>query len=220
MIDHLKQIGELENTVIIYTGDQGFYMGEHGFFDKRLGLDEAMRMPLIVRYPKEIKSGTVVEEIVNNVDFAESMIDYAELPIPGEMSGYSFRKLLQGDTASWKRDATIYYFYSSSTPKHYGVRTKDYKLLHYVEKKGADIIGSDLFDLRKDPNEMVSVFADPEYAEIRKMMEQKLVDEMAAIKLPSDRLPGGSAVKSGAPPPEEGAKGKNKKTKKKKKTTA
>ncbi len=200
LIDYLKKIGELENTVIIYTGDQGFYMGEHGFFDKRLGLDEAMRMPLIIRYPKEIKPGTIVEEVVNNVDFAESMIDYGGLPIPEEMSGYSFRKLLQGDTASWKRDATIYYFYSSATPRHYGVRTKDYKLLHYVGKKSSDVIGSDLFDLRKDPNEMVSVFDDPEYSEVRKMMEQKLSDEMKAIKLDPDRLPGGPDVKSGSPP--------------------
>jgi arylsulfatase A-like enzyme len=214
LIDHLRKIGELENTVIIYTGDQGFYMGEHGFFDKRLGLDEAMRMPLIIRYPKEIKPGTVIEEVVNNVDFAESMIDYGELPIPEEMSGYSFRKLLQGDKASWPRDATIYYFYSSSTPRHYGVRTKDYKLIHYVGKKSADVIGSDLFDLKKDPNEMVSVFDEPEYAEIRRMMEQKLTDEMAAIKLPMEKLPGGSGVESGSPPPKEG-EGKQKKSGKK-----
>jgi len=214
LIDYLKKIGELDNTVIIYTGDQGFYMGEHGFFDKRLGLDEAMRMPLIIRYPKEIKPGTVVDEVVNNVDFAESMIDYGGQPIPAAMSGYSFRKLLQGDTASWKRDATIYYFYSSSCPRHYGVRTKDYKLLRYVGKKGGEVIGSDLFDLRKDPNEMVSVFDDPEYAEIRKMMEQKLADEMATIQLPTDRLPGGTDVKSGAPPKGEG-EGKKKKSGKK-----
>ncbi|VGO16302.1 Arylsulfatase [Pontiella desulfatans] len=215
LIDHLAKIGELENTVIIYTGDQGFFMGEHGFFDKRLGLDEAMRMPLIIQYPKEIKPGTVVDEVVNNVDFAESMIDYANLPIPEEMSGYSFRKLLQDDKASWKREATIYYFYSSSTPRHYGVRTKDYKLLHYVGKKASDVIGSDLFDLKKAPNEMVSVFDDPEYAEVRKQMEKKLVDEMKSIKLSSNQLPGGSAVKTGAPPPAEGERKKKKSEEKK-----
>jgi arylsulfatase A-like enzyme len=207
LIDHLRKIGELDNTIVIYTGDQGFYMGEHGFFDKRLGLDEAMRMPLIIRYPKEIKPGTVVEEIVNNTDFAGSMIDYAGLPIPGAMSGYSFRRLLQGDRASWKRDATIYYFYSSSTPRHYGIRTQEYKLLHYVGKKGADVIGSDLFDLRNDPHELVSVFDDPEYADVLAMMERKLEDEMKAVRLSPGLLPGGSAVKTGAPPPEDETEG-------------
>lgn len=216
MIDYLKQTGELDNTVIIYTGDQGFYIGEHGFFDKRLGLDEAMRMPLLMRYPKEIKPGTVVEEIVNNVDFAASMISYGELPVPEDMSGYSFRKLLQGDKASWKRDATIYYFYSNGCPKHYGVRTKDYKLLHYVGKKRGDVIGSDLFDLRKDPNEMVSVLDDPEYSEVLQLMEQKLADEMKAIKLSPERLPGGEDVVSGREEGEGKKKKSGKKDKKKK----
>jgi hypothetical protein len=87
-------------------------------------------------------------------------------------------------------------------------------LIHYVGKKSADVIGSDLFDLKKDPHEMVSVFDDPEYAEIRNMMEQKLIDEMATIKLPADKLPGGAAVKSGSPPPEEGETKKSKKKKK------
>jgi len=214
LIDFLKKTGELDNTVVIYTGDQGFFMGEHGFFDKRLGLDEAMRMPLIIRYPREIPAGTIIDEIVNNVDFAETMIDYAGLPIPKEMSGYSFRGLLRGDKASWKRDATIYCFYSSSTPKHYGIRTKDYKLLKYVSKKTGEVTGADLFDLKKDPHELVSVYTDPEYSGIRKRMEQKLTDEMATIHLSPDRLPGGSDVKSGKPAGAPAKKGKKKKKKK------
>lgn len=199
LVELLEAEGELDNTLIIYTGDQGFFMGEHGFFDKRLGLDEAMRMPLIMRYDRGIRPGTIIDDVVNNVDFAPTILDYSQTAIPPEMSGISFRPLLQGKDPQNKRSATIYYFYHNSVPNHYAVRTKNYKLIKYTEKHSNKVIGADLFDLRNDPNELKSLYNNPEYANLQSRMESKLRAEMKNINLGPEYLPGGSKVISGRP---------------------
>jgi arylsulfatase A-like enzyme len=189
LIEYLEHEGILDDTLIIYTSDQGMYVGEHGFYDKRLGLDEGMRMPFIARYPKEIQAGIVLDDIVNNVDFPETMIDYAGAEIPADMQGFSFRKNLREDPKAHQRSATFYAFYSSGTPRHYGIRTKQHKLLKYMGKDGS-VIGQDLFDMVNDPNELRSVLNDKSYSKILTELEQQLAEEMKAIDLTEKDLPG------------------------------
>ena len=189
LLAYLEAEGILDNTIVIYTADQGFYVGEHGFFDKRLGLEEGMRMPLLVRYPKSIPAGTVVEDLVSNVDYPSTIIDYAGLDVPDTMQGHSFRAHMEGRPADYTREACFYGFYSSSTPKHYGVRTAGYKLLKYASKDGS-IIGADLFDLSKDSHEMNSVINDPEYASVLASMEKQLAAKLIEIEIEPNQLPG------------------------------
>ena len=189
ILEYLEQTGELDNTVIIYTSDQGMYVGEHNFFDKRLGLEEAMKMPFLIRYPEEINSGMVVDQLVNNVDYPSTLLDFANIKIPEEMQGISFRDVLRGKEPENLRRASFYAFYSNGSPKHYGIRTKDYKLLKYVDKEG-EVIGSDLFNLSKDPNELVSLYDNPEHKMLQQKMEQLLASEMVNVDINPEQLPG------------------------------
>ncbi|WP_394369994.1 sulfatase/phosphatase domain-containing protein [Spirosoma endbachense] len=130
LIDYLKKTGELENTIIIYTNDQGYFLGEHGFFDKRFIYEPSLRIPFVISYPKEIKSGKRLDDIILNIDFAPLFLDYAGIDKPASMQGRSFRKNLHGKTqADWRKD--MYYRYwanESSRPAHFGIRTNRYKL--------------------------------------------------------------------------------------------
>ncbi len=173
VLDYLEANGLAENTIVVYTSDQGFYLGEHGWFDKRFMYEQSFRTPLLVRYPKEIKSGTKINKLVQNLDFAPTLLDYAGVEIPQEMQGESFRKLVGGETDEW-RDAVYYTYYEYPSvhmvKRHYGVASERYKLIHFYY----DIDEWELYDLEKDPNEMNSVYGDPEYAEVQEMMHQKL----------------------------------------------
>lgn len=189
LISYLKEEGILENTIVIYTSDQGMYLGEHGFFDKRLGLNPAVQMPFIVRYPKSVKAGTVVDDIINNVDFAETLLSMADAKIPNSMQGYSFWDLAQGKETDWPRKQSIYTWYSSSVAKHYGVINKDYRLLKYINRQG-DVLGIDLYDRNKDKDEINNLANNPEYAEILTNLEHNLVDEIDNIKLSKEFMPG------------------------------
>jgi arylsulfatase A-like enzyme len=190
LLDYLESQDELDNTIIIYTSDQGMYLGEHGFFDKRLGLNEAVKMPLLMRYPKLIKSGTQIPEVVNNVDYAETLIDMANVEIPKEMQGYSFWKLAQRKNISeWPRKQSFYGFYSNGVTKHYGLITKEYKLLKYIGKNG-ELLGIDFFDRIQDENELVSVADNPSYAKALSDMEAKLAHELIFIDIKKNQLPG------------------------------
>ena len=134
VLDYLEQNGLSENTIVVYTSDQGFYLGEHGWFDKRFMYEESFRTPLLVRYPKEIKAGTVVNKMVQNLDFAPTFLDYAGVEIPKEVQGESFRKLVKGEEVEW-RDAIYYTYYEypgeHNVARHRGVRTDRYKLIHF-----------------------------------------------------------------------------------------
>ena len=175
VLDYLEENGLAENTIVVYTSDQGFYLGEHGWFDKRFMYEQSFRTPLLVRYPKEIAAGTAVDKLVQNLDLAPTFLDYAGLEVPSDMQGESFRQLVSGETDTW-RDAVYYTYYEYPSvhmvKRHYGVATDRYKLIHFYY----DIDEWELYDLEEDPDEMNSVYDDPDYAEVQKMMHTKLTE--------------------------------------------
>ncbi len=175
VLDYLDKNGLTENTIVVYTSDQGFYLGEHGWFDKRFMYEQSLRTPLIIRYPKEIAPGAVNDKLVMNLDFAPTFLDYAGVEIPGDMQGESFRKLVSGETGEW-RDAIYYHYYEypaeHMVKRHYGIRTDRYKLIRFYY----DIEEWELYDLEKDPDEMKSVYGDPAYAGIQADLHEKLTE--------------------------------------------
>jgi len=174
VLDYLKANGLDENTIVIYTSDQGFYLGEHGWFDKRFMYEESMRTPLLIRYPKEIKAGTMVSGLVQNLDYAPTILDYAGVAKPMDMQGESFRKLATGTPVKNWRSAIYYHYYEypaeHSVKRHYGIRTNRYKLIHFYY----DVDEWELYDLEKDPHEMHSVYNDPAYAKIQARLHKQL----------------------------------------------
>lgn len=173
VLDYLEESGLAENTIVVYTSDQGFYLGEHGWFDKRFMYKESFRTPLLIRYPKEIEPGTKIDKLVQNLDFAPTFLDYAGIEIPEEMQGESFRNLMSGESDEW-RDAVYYTYYEYPSvhmvKRHYGIATERYKLMHFYY----DIDEWELYDLKTDPSEMRNVYNDPDYADVRDEMHQKL----------------------------------------------
>lgn len=173
VLDYLEKSGLSENTIVVYTSDQGFYLGEHGWFDKRFMYEESFRTPLLIRYPKEIKPGTRIDKLVQNLDFAPTLLDYAGVEIPDDMQGESFRELVSGKTDKW-RDAVYYTYYEYPSihmvKRHYGIATERYKLIHFYY----DIDEWELYDLMTDPHEMNNVYDDPSYTEVREMMHRRL----------------------------------------------
>jgi len=173
VLDYLDANGLAENTIVVYTSDQGFYLGEHGWFDKRFMYEESFRTPLLIRYPKEIKSGSVVDKLIQNLDFAPTFLDFAGVDIPEEIQGESFRNIVNGKSDEW-RDALYYTYYEYPSvhmvKRHYGVRTDRYKLMHFYY----DIDEWEMYDLEKDPSEMKNIYENPAYADVRKDMHQKL----------------------------------------------
>jgi arylsulfatase A-like enzyme len=174
VLDFLETEGLAENTVVVYTSDQGFYLGEHGWFDKRFMYEESLRMPLIVRYPREIKPGVNDRDMVLNLDFAETFLDYAGVAAPAEMQGRSMRGILRGETPTdWRQ--SIYYHYFEypavhSVKRHYGVRTRRYKLIHFY----FDIDAWELYDLEKDPRELHNVYEDPSHFGVARDLKAEL----------------------------------------------
>ena len=135
LLDYLDENKLSRDTIVIYTSDQGFYLGEHGWYDKRFMYEESFRMPLVMRYPREIDAGQVTEELVMNIDFAPTFLDYAGVQIPEEIQGESLRRLVSGGVQDWRK--SVYYHYYEyphgwhKVKKHYGVRTVRYKLIHF-----------------------------------------------------------------------------------------
>lgn len=175
VLEYLEKNGLADNTIVVYTSDQGFYLGEHGWFDKRFMYEQSFRTPLLIRYPKEIKQGTVVDKLVQNLDFAPTLLDYAGIKIPSEMQGESFRNLVNGKSNEW-REAVYYTYYEypavHMVKRHYGVATDRYKLMHFYY----DVNEWEMYDLKKDPNEMNNIYEEPEYAEVRTDLHQKLLN--------------------------------------------
>lgn len=173
LLDFLEANGLDENTIVIYTSDQGFYLGEHGWFDKRFMYEESLKTPLVIRYPNEIKSGQKIDALVQNLDFAPTLLDYAEVPVPEDMQGESFRGILTGQETKW-RDAIYYSYYAypavHMVKRHYGISTDRYKLIHFY----GDIDEWELYDLQKDPKELKNVYDSFEYTEVREKMHRKL----------------------------------------------
>jgi arylsulfatase A-like enzyme len=186
VLDYLEKEGLLENTIVIYTSDQGFYLGEHGWYDKRFMYEPSLSTPLLVRYPKEIKAGTIVEGMVLNLDHAPTILDYAGIAKPADMQGESWRKLAAGHAVPW-RDAIYYHYYEYPGPhnvkRHYGVRTDRYKLIHFYH----DVDEWEMYDLQTDPDEMNSIYGSPDHVQIQEMLHKRL-DELRLQYGDSDEL--------------------------------
>ena len=194
LLDHLDENGLFENTIVIYTSDQGFFLGEHGWFDKRFMYEESLQMPLLVRYPKEIKSASICKNIACNVDFAPTLLDLADLSVPNYMQGNSLRPLLRGILPKDWSEVAYHRYWMHRDPdhnaySHYGIRTRNYKLIYWYnegyELPGTNHGGEDreweLFDCAKDPLELFNVYSDPHYKSILEMMEKKLKQKMYEI---------------------------------------
>ena len=187
LLDYLDEEKIASDTIVIYTSDQGFFLGDHGFFDKRLMYEESLRMPFLIRYPKAIKPGSISNDIVVNIDFAPTFLDYAGVSTPAEMQGRTFRKVLEGKPPKdWR--TTMYYRYwmhndpDHHVPAHYGIRTADYKLIYYYGKplgKSGSFEPSttpewEFYDLKKDKREMINRYSDPAYQSIINKLKTEL----------------------------------------------
>jgi len=173
VLDYLETSELAENTIVIYNSDQGFYLGEHGWFDKRFMYEESWRTPLIVRWPGVTGSGQVNDDLVSNLDFAKTFLAIAGADAPDEMQGESLVPLLHGNTPSTWRNSLYYHYYefpgAHSVRKHEGIATKSFKLMHFYN------LGEwELYDLEKDPNEMRSIYDDPAYQEIIPELKKEL----------------------------------------------
>ncbi|MBJ6368724.1 sulfatase family protein [Snuella sedimenti] len=191
LLDYLETSGQAENTVVIYTADQGYFLGEHGFFDKRLIYDESLRMPFVIRYPKEIHGGQRIDDIILNIDFPALFADYAGIEKPSSMQGKSFRENLKGNTPKDWRTAAYYRYWQHYPirPGHFGVRNDKYKLAFFYGQS-LDMTGSsketsppawEFYDLTKDPKENHNAYNDPEYQGIIKTMKETLKQEREAL---------------------------------------
>lgn len=176
LLDYLEANDLMGNTIIVYTSDQGFYLGEHGWYDKRFVYDESFKTPLLVSWPDKIKAGTKSDALVQNLDFAQTFLEVAGVPAPADMQGESLIPLLTGNIEKWTRDAVYYHYYEYPAEhmvnRHYAIVTKEYKLIHYyfVEDQW------ELIDRVKDPQELKNVYDDPAYAEIRADLHKRLDD--------------------------------------------
>lgn len=175
LLQYLKELGELDNTLIIYTSDQGFFLGEHGWYDKRFMYEESFGTPMVMRYPKKIKPGTVNENLVLNLDLAPTILDVAGIPIPADVQGESLVPLFNKKNAKdWRQD--VYYHYYEyphgwhSVKRHLGIRTDRYKLIHFYN----DIDQWELYDLQEDPHEMNNIYDDSANQELIAELKQRL----------------------------------------------
>lgn len=194
LLDYLDEKGLAKNTIVIYTSDQGFFLGDHGWYDKRFMYEESLRMPFVVRYPREIQVGSVQKAMALNVDFAPTFLDYAGIEIPEYMQGSSLRPLLNGEVPEgWQ--TSMYYRYwmhlsHHGVYAHYGIRTERYKLIYYY----AEALGTthsvddpkppewEMFDLEKDPYELNSVYHDSAYSDTVKQLTEQLYQLKEQVK--------------------------------------
>ncbi|MDH5382702.1 MAG: sulfatase [Cyclobacteriaceae bacterium] len=174
LLDYLEKNDLMESTIIIYTSDQGFYLGEHGWYDKRFMYEESFGTPLLMHIPN-YSGPSRREEMVMNLDFAPTLLDYAGVPSLPELQGKSLRNIIEGKDSEW-RNSVYYHYYEyphgwHNVKKHYGVRNERYKLVHYYN----DIDQWELFDLKNDPNEMVNLYDHPEYIDMVDNMKNELL---------------------------------------------
>jgi arylsulfatase A-like enzyme len=173
VLDYLDESGLAASTVVIYSSDQGFFLGDHGWFDKRWMYEESLRIPLLVRWPGVVTPGAVDRHLVQNLDLAQTLLEMAGVAAPPDMQGRSLVPILRGAAPAAWRDAIYYHFYENPgwhyAPRHYGIRTERYKLIHYYR------LGfSELFDLQQDPDELVNLFDESSYVAVRRDLETRL----------------------------------------------
>jgi arylsulfatase A-like enzyme len=173
VLDFLKENQLDENTIIVYTSDQGFYLGEHGWFDKRFIFDESFKTPLLIQWKGVIKAGSKNAQMVQNLDFAQTFLEAAGISPPKDMQGESLIPILKGKGKNF-REAAYYHYYEYPSvhmvKRHYGIVTEQYKLIHFYH----DVDEWELYDRTHDKNEMKNVYNDPQYAQIRAKLHQKL----------------------------------------------
>ncbi|WP_405415126.1 sulfatase [Maribacter sp. Asnod1-A12] len=174
VLDYLEANNLMDNTIIVYTSDQGFYLGEHGWFDKRFVYDESLKTPLLVSWPDRIKAGSVSNELVQNLDFAQTFLDVADVEQPNDMQGESLIPVFTNELEDWNREAVYYHYYEHPSEhnvnRHYAAITKDYKLIHHY----FDLDYWELIDRKKDPLEQHNYYDDPTYADIKIELHKKL----------------------------------------------
>ena len=174
LLDYLEANDMMDNTMIVYTSDQGFYLGEHGWFDKRFVYDESFKTPLLVSWPERIKSNSRSDQLVQNLDFAQTFLEAAGVDAPSDMQGKSLIPILTGNDDQWDRDAVYYHYYEYPAEhmvnRHYAIVTKDYKLIHYyfIEDQW------ELIDRKNDPLELRNEYNNPNYTAIKNDLHKKL----------------------------------------------
>jgi len=182
VLNYMDANGLSENTIVVYTSDQGFYLGEHGWFDKRFMYDESFKTPLLIRWPNVITPKTTETEMVQNLDFAQTFLEIAGLVPPEDMQGESLVRLLKGEKEKWDRDAVYYHYYEypavHAVKRHYGIATKEFKLMHFYY----NVDEWELYDRTKDPLETSNIYNDPEYATILKEMKVRLAEARLKYK--------------------------------------
>ena len=185
LLKFLDDKGLAGETVVVYSSDQGFYLGEHGWFDKRWIFEESLRAPLLVRWPGVVKPGTTSARLVSNIDYAETFLAIVGLPIPREMQGRSLVSLLQGETPRDWRSSFYYQYFEYPKPHHvrphYGLVTDRYKLVHFDQ---SDLDEWELFELAKDPRELRNVYDDPAYATVVADLKRQLDHQRTVLKVP------------------------------------
>ena len=189
LLDYLDESHLADNTVVVYASDQGFYLGDHGWYDKRWMYEESLRMPLIVRWPSRVDAGAESTALVQNLDLAQTFLDMADIESPDSMQGLSLLPLLLDDQPADWRDAIYYQYYEypgvHSVQRHYGIRTDRYKLIRYYL-----IDEWELFDLETDPDELSSVYDDPAYADVRERLATRLEEIREQYQVPeTDPVP-------------------------------
>jgi arylsulfatase A-like enzyme len=193
VLDYLEANGLAENTVVMYSSDQGFYMGEHGWFDKRFMYEESFRTPLVARWPGQVKPGSVNNDLVQNIDFAETFLDLAGASIPDDMQGKSLVPLLKGKTPNDWRTSLYYHYYEypgiHSVRRHEGVAGLRYKLIRFYGTDVPDGEEWEFYDLENDPSEMMNLYGNPEYASTIKELKKELDLLKAHYQVPNEPKP-------------------------------
>jgi uncharacterized sulfatase len=188
LLDYLEKSGLAENTVVIYSSDQGWYLGEHGWYDKRWMYEESFRTPLIVRWPSVTKAGSQNSDLVQNLDYAQTFLDICGIQSPQDMQGASIVPLLKGKKPKDWRKSLYYQYYEfpggHSVRRHYGVRTDRYKLIHFYM-----LDGWELYDLKKDPNELNSLYGQKGYQKITSELKTELTRLRKLYQVPEDARP-------------------------------
>jgi arylsulfatase A-like enzyme len=190
VLDYLDESGLAKDTIVIYSSDQGFYLGDHGWFDKRFMYEESFRMPLMVRWPGRIKPGSQNDQLVSNLDFAETFLELAGASVSADMQGHSLLPLLREQQAADWRKSLYYHYYefladrrtSHMVRRHYGVRTPRHKLIHFY-----NLDEWELYDLKRDPREMTSVYDDPAYADTVADLKAEISRLQEKFQVPDDR---------------------------------
>jgi arylsulfatase A-like enzyme len=173
LVATLDELGLSDNTIVIYSSDQGFFIGDHGWYDKRWMYEESLKMPFIIKWPNVITPGSRQQKMIQNIDYAETFLDIAQAAIPDDMQGRSLLPLLKGESVNDWRDSIYYHYYEYPSvhmvPKHNGIRTERYKLMHFYE------FGEwEFYDLENDPEELNNLYGKSEFAELIETHKAKL----------------------------------------------